>query len=312
MVKWTDPANILLQSLALVKTIHFLDGFFFWQFFSTLSFEVDFLRGKRDQEWPLALYVACRFVTAVTVASQLVGINITSEINCIAWNRIVVLFSYLGVTLASGLFISQIYSVWQHRAAAVVLPIALTLTTFGMMLYEVSRAQSVWSPTNYSCASVNTAATRNTTILTLVAYFSIFVSYTVGVFVNAEALSKYTRSTYQRAILWVFLPFVMQTLPVTFISLNLNDAMNLMFQVPALITTVSCATEMYREICDAVAPRAGKHSLAIGASYFGAQNTNLVANTSRDGIPLTSLDQSDSHAGADSQLSKVGKTQRLT
>ncbi|KAF8996789.1 hypothetical protein BDQ17DRAFT_1329731 [Cyathus striatus] len=273
MVNWTDPTNILLQSLVLVKSIHFLDGFFFWQFFTTLSFEFEFLRGKRNPEWPLA-------------------------INCSAWNKVVLLFSYLGVTLSSGLFISQM------RAAAVVLPCLLTLAAFGMMLHEICKAQSVWSPTNFTCANINTT-TRNINIISLVVYFSIFITYTVGVYVNAKSFSKKAKPTYELAILFTFLPFLIQTLPVMFSSTFINY--DIVWPTNLVACSVPCATEMYWEICDPVSPIIGKHSLAIGVSYFSTtQNSGLAVRLPTNGsIPLISLDRSNSEAGANSKPSKI-------
>ncbi|KAH9969356.1 hypothetical protein BJV74DRAFT_867906 [Russula compacta] len=55
---------------------------------------------------------------------------------------------------------------------------------------------------------------------------------------------------HREGLFWLAIAIIVQLLPVIFVSLNLNDVMDLMFQTPAIICSGIGATRMYRKIFD--------------------------------------------------------------
>jgi hypothetical protein len=58
MANYKDPATIAKGSEAVVKLWHLMDGVYIWQFFTTLDYEWDVIRGHRPYRWTIWV---CRF-----------------------------------------------------------------------------------------------------------------------------------------------------------------------------------------------------------------------------------------------------------
>ncbi|KAH9031889.1 hypothetical protein EDB85DRAFT_1300571 [Lactarius pseudohatsudake] len=55
---------------------------FSWDFFTTLDFEWDYITGRRKFRWTLLLYSLSRLGALGTTICNLVGYNVTHQINC--------------------------------------------------------------------------------------------------------------------------------------------------------------------------------------------------------------------------------------
>ncbi|TFK35708.1 hypothetical protein BDQ12DRAFT_737416 [Crucibulum laeve] len=221
MVDWANFTNVLTQSMELVKVIHLLDGFFVWQYFRTLSFEIDYYRGRRRLTPSFVLYVFCRVLTFTSVFLQLVGFNLISEFDCRAWYRSVIFFSYAAVASGLAIFIALLFKLWGHKLI-IILPIILWLSLIALMLRDVARADSTWIGLIGQCSPGDTAGSRNTAIIWLIVTIVLAGSIMLGLYTKKNSLGKPQRHAYEKAVLWVSIPVLMQSIAVIFLSLNLN------------------------------------------------------------------------------------------
>jgi len=260
MVNWTDPETIAIQSFALVKFVHVLDGLYLWEYLSTLGYEWDVITRKRPWRWTMAIYFGCRISTLGAIIADLTGFGITTEFDCKGWLVSLMFFSYLALALATLLIVMRSIALWERRISVVVIMLGIWLVNVAFLLYGISLADAAWSPATGACAIRLTARNRDHVIVTLCTDVVLFVIMLRGVMRHRHGGSLW-RMAWRQGIIWLALATLAEVLPTTFLCLNLNDPMNLMFQTLALITMTISATRIYRNL------QHYGHAV-VGASYL--------------------------------------------
>jgi hypothetical protein len=103
MVNFHNPAVIKADFFTLVNFIHCVVGVFLWDFFTTLEFEWEYLAGRRKFQWTLVLYSLSRLGAMGNAIGNLVGFNVTHEINCQLWITFTLILAYTSFACASAL-----------------------------------------------------------------------------------------------------------------------------------------------------------------------------------------------------------------
>ncbi|KAH9054888.1 hypothetical protein EDB87DRAFT_1644214 [Lactarius vividus] len=271
MVNWRGLDTVLDQLEALLKIVHFTSGVYIWEFFSALSFEWSFLRGRRKWSWTVGLYIACRVTTLAAAVSQMTGFNFTSEISCSTWLVFVRIFANTSTTLAMALYALRSVAVWKRNDWLILFVVGCLITNIVLWMRLTVRPASHWNEETRTCIVTNThrGLPNNASMLaTDVVFFIVILS---GVY-QRNSGRHIMITMYHEGLFWLAIATLIQLLPVIFISLDLNDVMNLMFQTPASkltfrmghvsimnsthssSTVVICAgigaTRMYRKIFD--------------------------------------------------------------
>jgi hypothetical protein len=109
MVNYHDPVTIAREYAAVVKLWHVVDGIFIWEFFTTLDYEWDVIRGHRPYRWTIWVYSLTRVSTLLAVILNMVGFDTTVPINCQVWVTSEVIFAYLALATASLLIVLRVY-----------------------------------------------------------------------------------------------------------------------------------------------------------------------------------------------------------
>ncbi|KAH9011635.1 hypothetical protein EDB85DRAFT_2041438, partial [Lactarius pseudohatsudake] len=144
MVDFHDPAVIKADFTALVNLTHCLTGVFLWDFFTTLDFEWDYITGRRKFRWTLLLYSLSRLGALGTTICNIVGFNVTHQINCQQW----VLWSlvrsqeHLTFTDAQSILRSRptrlyLVAIWGRNYLVMALIIGIWLTNVGFLLFGI-------------------------------------------------------------------------------------------------------------------------------------------------------------------------------
>ncbi|EIM84468.1 uncharacterized protein STEHIDRAFT_159139 [Stereum hirsutum FP-91666 SS1] len=247
MVNWLDPTVLANDASANVKLLHVVDGLYIWEFFTTLNYEWSFVSGRRKARWTIWVYVGCRWFTLASVVTNLVGFNVTSPINCQAWIVALLVFSYFSFAFASFLVVLRSIAIWERRLPVSCLVMGIWLTEIAFLIHGVTEGKAIWLPDENTCDVLNTEKARNNVIATLATDVSLLSIMLVGLLRKRGAgMFPLWRMLYHQGLAWIALAAVAEIPPVTFLSLNLNPALNIMFQTPAMIIMTIATTRIYR------------------------------------------------------------------
>ncbi|KAI0035518.1 hypothetical protein K488DRAFT_82959 [Vararia minispora EC-137] len=266
MVNWNDPTTILKQSgtpEALLKLVHVMDGIymrvdpFSWEFISTCGYEWRIARGQQHWEWTLWLYLGCRFFTLAEVIADLTGFNVTRPINCQLWAVLQVTFAYTASSLALALYGLRTIAIWKMNKLICLFIATISTGNVALWVYTITQAskplatsRSYWSSTLASCVVTDTTRALPSTSSTLIVNCLILVTMVIGILRTAPKRSAVLRLFFREGVFWLSVATLVQILPSTFVALNLNDTMNLMFQTPTLICSTIGATRIYRALSE--------------------------------------------------------------
>lgn len=253
MVNFRDPAIIALDSWALVKFCHLAGSLYLWEFFNTLDYEWSIFRGHRPYRWSIWIYCITRVATLTAVVLNLVGLNVTTKINCQLWITFVLIFAYLAFATASLLIVLRIMAIWNKNRVVVAISLGVWVTNIAFLIQGIARLRSTWVPAQERCVLHDTESNKPNIIATLIT--DIILSFIM--LIGLLRLRRYGFGTFgmgqllwKQGIIWLFIATFAEVTPVVFISLDLNDPFNLMFQIPSMTIMTIGATRMYRSLAD--------------------------------------------------------------
>ncbi|KAI0270471.1 hypothetical protein BC834DRAFT_861584 [Gloeopeniophorella convolvens] len=244
MVDWNNPQTILAESLSLVKLIHVVDGIYIWEYFTQLWFEWEIATRRRPWKWTMLVYIITRLSALGGVCAELIGFNLTHEFNCHGWLLAVLITSYISFALNSFLILIRTVAVWNRNVPISLFLAAVWLTNVAFLIYGVTLADSVWLPTENACFIVNSQKSRLNVLISAVTDLILLFFMIIGV-MRVKSNASIWWMLYRHGMIWIVLATVGQVPPTTFLFLNLNEAMNLMFQTPALVIMTICSTRLY-------------------------------------------------------------------
>lgn len=71
------------KDLAAVRAITYaLSGIIIWDYFSTLRFDIDFVRGRIHRTWPLLVYFAARYSSLLFIGGVVPQAGSMSRVDC--------------------------------------------------------------------------------------------------------------------------------------------------------------------------------------------------------------------------------------
>ncbi|KAI9462185.1 hypothetical protein F5148DRAFT_1286458 [Russula earlei] len=224
MTNWKDPLLQLAECLALIKLVHVLAGLYIWEFILNLDFEISVLMGKRKFARTLPLYVGCRWCTLAAIIIQLVGINMSTQIDCKALVIFAFIFAYLSFLFAAGLVILRIYALWERSMTVLLLSSALWIANTVAFIYNavVARGRRVGE----FCEVDHLVETRVAILSTFTTDLVLLALMLSGVLRWKEGRQKggIWWVLYKQGLLWVLVFTLADIPPVILIILNLNGA----------------------------------------------------------------------------------------
>ncbi|KAH9013739.1 hypothetical protein EDB85DRAFT_2157971 [Lactarius pseudohatsudake] len=169
------------------------------------------------------------------------------------WIIFELIFAYSAFAAASLLIVLRIFAIWDGNKTAVSIAMSAWLTNFAFLVHDITELRATWVPVPGVCAVLNIESSKNTVILTLVTDVILCLTMLVGLLrlrQNGTTMVALWNFLWRQGLIWVFLATVVQIVPTVFISLNLNDPFDLMFQTPSFIVMSIAATRMYRSLTD--------------------------------------------------------------
>ncbi|KAH9957060.1 hypothetical protein BGW80DRAFT_230996 [Lactifluus volemus] len=252
MVKFQDPNVILQEMRAVMELSHVFGGIFLWEFFTTLDFEWSVIRGNRPYRWTIWIYSLTRIATLVAIILDFVGLHLLTPINCQLEVTFDFMFSYLALACASLLLMLRVVAIWKRNKIILALAITVWTTNVAFLIQGVVRVHSVWiTNSEERCLLTNSNAVKLNAIAMLATDTILFLMMLTGLLhlrVQGWGMLGLGNLLWKQGVIWFLLAAVAEVPPTVFLVLNLNDALNQMFQIPALIVLSIGATRMYRSL----------------------------------------------------------------
>ncbi|KAH9173132.1 hypothetical protein EDB89DRAFT_808915 [Lactarius sanguifluus] len=241
---------------ALIKFYHAIWGALVWEFVVNIGFEYSVFTGKRKFRSSFLLYLAARWCPLLCVITILVGFNPVNQINCQAIVTFVFLFSHLSLACASALIVLRIAAIWELNKIVISIASAAWLAEVGTLIHGIVVLHGTWSrdlPVG-ACKITNILETRTNILASFVTDLVLLALMLTGLlrWENARRKGGIWWLLYTQGLAWMIIVTVAEVPITVLILLNLNDSMNLMFQLPALITTTIGASHVYRGLSDYV------------------------------------------------------------
>ncbi|KAF8487381.1 hypothetical protein DFH94DRAFT_24739 [Russula ochroleuca] len=251
MVNYNDPATIAQDYEAAVKLWHFVDGVFIWEFFTTLDYEWDVIRGHRPYRWTIWVYSVTRVTTLVAIILNIVEIDTTTEINCQVWVTFMVLFSYIAYMASSLLIVLRVIAIWNMAKTIFTIAMAIWIANNGISIYAISQARSTWSPETLTCVLGNIDSTKPAFISSLFSDIGLLLIMLTGLLrLHFEAGGSFAlgRTLWKQGLIWLLLATVAEVPSAVLMILNLNVTLNLISQTPSMVVVTIAATRLYRSL----------------------------------------------------------------
>ncbi|KAH9080320.1 hypothetical protein EDB83DRAFT_2513231 [Lactarius deliciosus] len=235
MTDWKNPAVITAEYFALIKLCHAMSGILFWEFVINIEFEYSVFAGKRNFRSSFLLYLGARWLPLLCVITILVGFDSANQINCQAYAISVFLFSHLSLVSASALIVLRIAAIWGLDKIATSIASITWLANTGSLIHSVVVVHAAWSDSEGCCKITNPSETRINIPITFVTDLALLLLMLIGLmrWENAHQRGGVWWLLFTQGLAWMIIVTIAEALITVFILLNLNDAMNLMFQVPA-------------------------------------------------------------------------------
>jgi len=251
MVNFRDPAVIMQDLFAVTKLWHALSGLYIWELLTTLDFEWNAIRGHRPYRWSIWIYSLTRLATLLAVIFIMIGIDVTTPYNCELQTAFQYIFGYTAFAAASFLIVLRNIAIWNGNKFVIAIAAGVWLANVGFLIQSIARIRATWDPLLTICIITNISSTNINLITTLVTDVVLLLIMLIGLLrlgFHEPGAYSLGRLMWRQGLIWLFLATIAEIPPVVFICLDLNDPLNYMFQVPAVITMSIASTRIYRSL----------------------------------------------------------------
>ncbi|KAJ3985848.1 hypothetical protein F5890DRAFT_1473459 [Lentinula detonsa] len=135
MPDWKSEAEITKDGGNVVKWRYFTPDL--WEWFTSLDFDWDYIRGKRQFRWPLIFYFLNRYCLLFALVGIAIALNVTTEINCQALYTFNQCVGNAAIGLASINFSLRTMAVWSQKWYIVMPLILLILGQWSLLLHGI-------------------------------------------------------------------------------------------------------------------------------------------------------------------------------
>jgi len=269
--------------LTVIKVLHFMDGIKFLYFFSHLDFDWKLIHRKPSLTWPAKVYLANRFTGIACVVSMLVGLNVLSPINCEAWIVTSFLFPLLELELSLLLIVIRVVAIWQCSNLIIGLT-AITLSVHsGIALHLLAGLRAFWDPGPFFKGCVVHAPRIHLLLMSI----ATIATYAILLFAMLAGLLRHRQSRSfgvwkmlcQQGWVWFALAVAAEVPTLTLVLLNINPALNLMFQVPRVVIASIGTTTMFRMLYNYSGQKDSEAGLPINIRQLKPDSSVMSASS---------------------------------
>lgn len=181
-----------------------------------------------------------------------IGFDVSTEINCKVWIILTWTISFPVAQFSSVLMAIRVIAIWKYNKIFIAAFVIIMCAQVGFYIFEFTKLDATWIPTQSACV-MNTSA-RNTqpiNVLTLGIDLFLISSILVGLLRWKPAGQfRLWRFLWNQGMTWFVTAIIAEVPAVTFILLNLNEVLNLIFFLPELVILAISAARMYRSLAE--------------------------------------------------------------
>ncbi|KAH9974547.1 hypothetical protein BGW80DRAFT_146517 [Lactifluus volemus] len=306
MVNFRDPIVLFQDFLVLVKLWHAFGGVFLWEFFTTLDFEWNVIRGRRPYRWTIWIYSLTRISTLLVVILNMIAFDASSPIHCQLVVTFQLILAHLAVASASLLIMLRVIAIWNRNKTVLAFSISVWGINVAFLIQGVVRLRSAFGPEATTCVVRNSDIAELNVIVTFVTDIILLLMMLGGLLHlrrQGGGLLDLGNFLWKQGIIWISLAVAAGVPPAVFLILNLNEALNLMFQIPALIILTISATRIYRSLI-----QFSSDNFQSGHSFVKPEVRVKVEPVHNLMTPISHF---RSHAGTEGQLGIKARGQGL-
>jgi len=267
--------------ITVVKMLHFIDGVKVWYFISNLDFDWTLLRSRPTQKWPSLIYLASRFTSIACVVTFLIGLNITSRIDCQAWITTAFVFPLLELELALVLIVIRVVAIWKCTNTIISLTTTALIVHSGVSLCLLLGIHSFYDPgPNYRGCVVYASRPRllMMSITTILLYAFLLVAMLVGLLRYRPARSfRLWRMLQKQGWIWFALAVAAEVPTLILVAWDINPSYNLLLQIPRVVIASIGTTFMFRMLARYKSNSRGKPAVDVirlrGDSHYLSSDT---------------------------------------
>jgi hypothetical protein len=253
MVDWTSPAEITKDGLVFSKFMHALLGLYIWEWFTSLEFDWDYIRGRRQFRWPMIFYFLNRYCLLFALIGIAIALNVTSEINCQGLYTFNQCFGNAAIGLASINFSLRTMAVWTQRWYIVVPLVLVILGHWSLLLHGVL-IKANYDPVQGCVINDTDNKLLAATFIYTMCFDFIVLSLTAWkLIINAPSSKVMGRSRlvvliFGDGLIYFIIAFLSNVLATSFMLLDLNPVMSIIANVPAAIASTIVACRAVRRL----------------------------------------------------------------
>ncbi|KAH9173900.1 hypothetical protein EDB89DRAFT_640916 [Lactarius sanguifluus] len=225
--------------VTVVKMLHFIDGVKVWYFLANVDFDWKLLNSRPAQKWPSLVYLASRFTSIACAMSFLIGLNVTSGINCQAWISTAFAFPLIEFELAMVLIVIRVIAIWDCSIVVISLTITALTMHSGVAVYLLTGIRSFWDAApNYKGCVVSAPRTRliMMSVASILIYAFLLVAMLAGLLRYRRARSfRLWHMLQQQGWIWFALAVAAELPTLVLVLWNINPSFNLLLQIPRVV-----------------------------------------------------------------------------
>jgi len=238
--------------------------------------------------------LASRFTSIACVVSFLIGLNITSRVNCQAWISTAFTFPLLELELALVLIVIRVIAIWECSNTIISLTTAALSAHSGVSIYLLSGIHSFYDPgPTYRGCVVSAPRLRLLlmSITTIMLYAFLLVAMLVGLLRYRRARSFRLWHMLKKQGWILFALAVAAEVPtLMLVLLNINPSYNLLLQIPRVVIASIGTTYMFRVLAryrsnDRGEPAVNVIRLRADSNYLNSDTTPTSMPTSPPSSP---------------------------
>lgn len=254
MPDWKSAAELEKDSVAFGKLVHALLGLYAYEWFLTLDFDLDFLRGKRRFRWPMIFYFANRYLLLFALIGIVISLDVTSEVHC----QVLYTFNQIAGNAAMGLASINLsirtMAIWSQNKYIVGFLVLMTFGHWSLILQGV-QLRATWVD-SVGCVITQT----NNTVLAATFIYSMCFDFIVLLLSTYKLIgvtcktikfvgqSRLVQMLFEDGLIFFMIAFLVNLCATTLILKNLNQVMTIIFNVPAVVAASIVACRAVRRL----------------------------------------------------------------
>ncbi|KAI0281008.1 hypothetical protein BGY98DRAFT_270387 [Russula aff. rugulosa BPL654] len=252
MLALRNAAESTIDPLTVMKFWLIVLGIYIWEFFTNLNYEWNVFRGHQRYRWTIWIYSVARLSGLLVVILTLANFSITTEINCQAWFVFGWFITSLGCYgLASILIMLRIFAIWDKNKVIMIISAVIWVTNMGFQFSGIFKSRAVWVPAERTCVTVHGDVIKLLCLSTLATDITLLLIMLAGLLRlrnRDRAFLDLAYVLWKQGLVWLVIATAAEVPQVVFLFLNVNDAFQSLFLLPATITIVIAATRTYRAL----------------------------------------------------------------